>query len=166
MMKKQSVFGQNHLFDISEVLDSEEKSKIVVRILKSLRKWFGIDSAVSRYADEVREFPFFVVRIDGEAVGFLALKQHNSDTAEIFVMGVSEAFHRMGIGNALVARAEEFCCEKGIKFLTVKTLDGSAKSEAYEKTRKFYEKVGFYHLEVFPELWDKQNPCLFLLKSL
>jgi hypothetical protein len=66
----------------------------------------------------------------------------------------------------LVQAAEDYCKENGKKFLTVKTLDGSADSEAYEKTRLFYLSAGFYPLEVFPMHWDKNNPCLFMAKSI
>jgi hypothetical protein len=51
-------------------------------------------------------------------------------------------------------------------FLTVKTLDESRESKSYEKTRKFYLSVGFLPLEVFPLLWDENNPCLFMAKSI
>lgn len=153
-------------FKVSEVFGSEEKTTITLAILKSLPKWFGIESAVTEYAKEVRKFPFFKAENEGKSVGFLALKRHNPHTAEIYVMGVSESCHRTGIGTALVSCAEDFCRAEGVKFLTVKTLDAQAESAAYEKTRKFYENVGFYPLEVFPELWDKKNPCLFMLKPL
>jgi hypothetical protein len=53
-----------------------------------------------------------------------------------------------------------------MEFLTVKTLDESRASKSYEKTRLFYLSVGFKPLEVFPLLWDKDNPCLFMAKSI
>lgn len=28
-----------------------------------------------------------------------------------------------------------------------------------EKTNKFYLSLGFKELEIFPDLWDKWNPC-------
>ncbi|MFP9213188.1 GNAT family N-acetyltransferase, partial [Enterococcus faecalis] len=31
---------------------------------------------------------------------------------------------------------------------------------------RFYESLGFSRLEVFPNLWDEQNPCLVLVKKL
>ena len=39
-------------------------------------------------------------------------------------------------------------------------------SKSYKKTRLFYQSVGFKPLEVFPMHWDKDNPCLFMAKSL
>jgi hypothetical protein len=54
----------------------------------------------------------------------------------------------------------------GYSYLTVKTLDASAEYEPYEQTRAFYKKMGFVPLEVFKTLWNKENPCLFLVKKL
>ena len=81
-------------------------------------------------------------------------------------MGVRREWHRRGIGAALVARCERYCREHGMRYLTVKTLDASAHSESYEKTRAFYHRMGFVPLEVFPLFWDADNPCLFLVKAL
>ena len=96
----------------------------------------------------------------------MALKIHNEFTADIYNLGVSEDLHGNGIGTALVNAAEKFSRENKFIFLTVKTLDGSADYEPYEKTRAFYKKMGFAPLEVFTTLWDEENPCLFLAKCL
>ena len=110
--------------------------------------------------------PFWVA-YDGESpVGFIALKVHNAYTAEICVMGILRDYHRQGIGKKLIACCEEFCRESNFEYLTVKTLDGSAQSKSYEKTRQFYTAIGFRALEVFPLYWDKDNPCLFMAKYL
>lgn len=52
------------------------------------------------------------------------------------------------------------------QFLTVKTLADTVDFEPYERTRKFYYKIGFVPLEIFPLHWDIDNPCLFLAKKL
>ena len=62
-------------------------------------------------------------------------------------MGILKEYHRMGIGSELMERAEEYCQQKGLVYLTVKTLDGSVDFEPYERTRRFYEKMGFIPLE-------------------
>ena len=50
--------------------------------------------------------------------------------------------------------------------LTVKTLDASAEYEPYERTRAFYQKMGFIPLEVFTTFWNEENPCLYFAKRL
>jgi len=45
------------------------------------------------------------------------------------------------------------------------TLDETNPDVYYQKTRLFYESMGFKPLGVFPLLWDECNPCLLLAKS-
>ncbi|MDR2899382.1 MAG: GNAT family N-acetyltransferase [Clostridiales bacterium] len=109
---------------------------------------------------------FYTELDDERAVGFVAVKMHNIYTAEIYVMGVLENYHRQGIGRKLVEQAGKYCRENHMEFLTVKTVDEANPHEGYRKTREFYKSAGFKPLEVFPLLWGKDNPCLFLVKGL
>jgi GNAT superfamily N-acetyltransferase len=79
-------------------------------------------------------------------------------------MGVLSEYHRKGVGRRLIEQCESYCKENNVEFLTVKTLDESRECEGYLKTRMFYEGMGFRPLEVFPLLWDADNPCLFMAK--
>ena len=152
--------------EIREVGDGNAKKEICDTVLHRLPEWFGIEESMAEYVSLVEEMPFYGV-YDGERpVGFLAVKIHNAFTAEVCVMGILKEYHRMGIGSELMERAEGYCQQKGLVYLTVKTLDGSVDFEPYERTRRFYEKMGFIPLEVFPLLWDEANPCLFLAKHL
>lgn len=36
----------------------------------------------------------------------------------------------------------------------------------YAQTRRFYERLGFAPLDVFPTLWSPRNPCLQMVKVL
>lgn len=81
-------------------------------------------------------------------------------------MGVLEAYHRRGIGRSLVAACEKYCRDHRKEFLTVKTLAEARASKSYEKTRLFYLSMGFKPLEVFPDLWDEDNPCLLMVKRI
>ena len=151
--------------EIRKIENGAQKSDICAHILHSLPRWFGNEEAVLDYIDKVRDTPFCAVYNGAEAVGFVALKEHNAHTAEIMVMGVLPEYHRQGLGRQLVYWCEEYCRATGKKFLTVKTLDGSRASESYEKTRLFYQGMGFIPLEVFPMFWDADNPCLFLVRA-
>ena len=152
--------------EIKEVSEKETKAEICNHILRALPDWFGIEESIVGYTNEVRKLPFYVALEKEQRIGFLAIKIHNPYTAEICVMGVTNEYHRQGVGSALVIAAEKFCKNRGFQFLTVKTLDGSVQFEPYERTRNFYNKMGFVPLEVFPLLWDAANPCLFLAKYL
>ena len=154
------------MFIIAEIQCPDKKSIICNNILRSLPAWFGNEEAIIDYADKVREMPFLIACDNDKAIGFLAIKIHNEHAAEVCVMGVLKEYHRQGSGKQLIKTCENYCQKMFIEFLTVKTLDASAKYEPYDRTRKFYMKMGFKPLEVFPLHWDKNNPCLFLVKHL
>ena len=91
-------------------------------------------------------------------------EEKSPHTCEIYVMAVAESYHGKGIGRALAETCISFCRVRGADFLTVKTLDESADYEPYNKTRKFYLAMGFKPLQVFPLLWDIDNPCLLMAR--
>jgi len=151
---------------IKEICNANEKAIICDTILRALPDWFGIESSIIDYVAQVQSMPFFAAFDDEIVVGFVALKIHNIYTAEICVMGVLQEYHRQGIGKLLVEKCEVYCAKNSIEYLTVKTLDESRECDSYKKTRLFYFSMGFKPLEVFPLLWDEDNPCLFMAKHL
>ena len=156
----------NKQITVSTINNANEKSAICNDILRQLPSWFGIEESIVDYVNQVQSMPFFCAYDDNTPVGFVAVKVHNPYTAEICVMGILEEYHRQGIGKALIKASEQYCLENNFEFLTVKTLDESHSSKSYAKTRLFYISMGFRPLEVFPLLWDKSNPCLFMAKWL
>ena len=69
------------------------------------------------------------------------------------------------MGAALVNQALVEAHSLGRPYLTVKTRGPSLPYEPYERTRAFYEAVGFQPLEEFTEIWGPDNPCLIMIKS-
>ncbi len=149
-----------------KIFSADEKSKICNDVLRSLPQWFGIESAIVEYVNDVKNMDTWIAEIDNAAVGFLSLKKHNAHTAEIHVMGIKKPYHKMKIGTHLIKIAEEELAKDGYSYLSVKTLSESRVDENYEKTRKFYLKIGFLPVEEFKTLWGEDNPCLFLIKSI
>ena len=151
---------------IKELASPKEKALIADTILRTLPQWFGIEESLQEYMKDSQTMPFWAAYSQGSEVGFAALKIHNPHTAEIYVMGVLPDYHRQSIGQKLIVQCESYCKSKGFRFLTVKTLAPLREDASYAKTRRFYEAMGFLPLEVFPTLWGKENPCLFLAKVL
>jgi N-acetylglutamate synthase-like GNAT family acetyltransferase len=149
---------------ILKIDSPNEKATICKTILRNLPNWFGIESFIKKYVDESKTMPFFTAIHNKAAVGFVSMKIHNAYTAEIYVMGILQKYQRQGIGKELIKCCELFCKDNQIEYLTVKTLDESAKIPDYEKTRNFYLLMEFRPLEVFPLIWDKNNPCLLMAK--
>jgi ribosomal protein S18 acetylase RimI-like enzyme len=92
--------------------------------------------------------------------------RHTAFAAEIDVIAVTPDHHRRGIGRAMVDCAERLLAEDGVEYLQVKTLADTIEYEPYARTRAFYATCGFRPLQVFPDLWDSENPALQLVKRL
>jgi ribosomal protein S18 acetylase RimI-like enzyme len=142
------------------------KSALCEPILRALPEWFGIEAAIVHYAQTIDDMPTYLAHMNGQAVGFLTIKQHFEHSAEIYVMGVLSHAHRQGVGRKLVQMAERTLRQQGIEYLQVKTLSPANPSLEYAQTRAFYLAMGFRPLEEFPTLWDEHNPCLLMVKSL
>ncbi len=151
---------------IHAIDDPLEKSNICQTILRALPEWFGNLAAIEEYAVKVKALPLWAASESGTPIGFLALKPHTAYAAEICVMGVAPGHHRQGIGRALMENAVDRAIRDGFAYLTVKTLADTDPYEPYARTRGFYLAQGFVPLEVLPDYWDKDNPCLILIKPL
>lgn len=135
-------------------------------ILRQLPEWFGIPEEIEKYERETPALPTIVATLDGKAVGFLAIKQHNNWCSELYVLGVLPQHHHQGIGRAMIAKAEAYCRKKGVEYIQVKTLGASNPDEHYAKTRAFYISLGYRPMEEFSTIWDEANPCLILIKCI
>lgn len=154
------------MINIHQIETQNEKSDICYSILRELPEWFGIEDALVDYVEKVKNMDFFVAMKNSFPIGFVALLEHNSYTSEIYVMGIKKEYHRQKVGSQLIQLCSDVCEEKGMNYLTVKTIDESLENESYAKTRLFYEAMGFLPLEVFPTLWGPESPCLFMAKYL
>ncbi len=142
------------------------KSAICEPILRSLPEWFGIERTILQYVKDIEAMPTLIAETDGQIAGFLTIKQHNEYSAEVHVMAVRSEKHRKGVGRKLIQHAEAYLRRDGVEFLQVKTLGPSRPDERYAGTRVFYAAMGFRPIEEFAELWDRDNPCLLMVKRL
>ena len=144
--------------NIVEIKEALEKKNIARYILEKLPDWFAIPEAREEYIQDSVDKLFFCAYKGDNPVGFLYLKQTGKDTVELAVMGVLKEYHRKGIGKALFESAKKVICEMGYSFIQVKTVQ-MGRYEDYDKTNRFYIALGFKEFEVFPTLWDENNPC-------
>lgn len=154
------------LLDRSVQTVEAERGKLCRNILEALPDWFGIPDSIEEYVEHTDKLPMFSIVTDGQAIGFISVKEHFERSAEVYVMGILPTFHRRGHGRRLIAAAERYARERGLEFLTVKTLSATSSNAAYARTREFYQALGFQALEEFPDLWGPTNPCLLMAKSL
>jgi len=135
-------------------------------ILRSLPAWFGIESSIVEYVERIEQLPTVLALHEETAIGFITIEQHFPSSSELHVLGVRPEWRRQGIGAALLTQAEVHARRTGARFLQVKTLSSRRACEHYEQTRMWYEAMGFAPLTELPTLWDKDNPCLQLIKVL
>jgi len=135
-------------------------------ILRSLPKWFGIESSVVEYVEKIEQTPTVLAMAGEQPIGFMTIEQHFPSSSELHVLGVLPDWHRKGVGRLLLAEAERHARRTGSRFLQVKTLSPRRSCEHYERTRRWYEAMGFTPLTELLTLWDKDNPCLQMIKVL
>lgn len=151
---------------ITLIDDKNRKSQYTETVLRSLPEWFGNEEALCDYVANVSSLPFWAaLNQEGNCIGFVAVKIHHDHTGDIYVLGVLPEYHNKGIGKQLISITDLFFIENECKYVIVKTL-GDQVYEPYNRTRKFYLKVGFEPLITLTEMWDEKNPCLIMFKAL
>jgi ribosomal protein S18 acetylase RimI-like enzyme len=143
-----------------------ESPESVERLLRGLPEWFGIEASILEYVDASRTLPTTTVALDGEVVGACVVRHHTSVASEIEVLAVRRDLHRTGVGRRLLDHVEARLRADGVRLLQVKTRGPSAESQEYERTRAFYEALGYLPLEERTDIWGPKNPCLFMVKPL
>ena len=150
---------------IKEITESDEKKQIARSVLEALTDWFEISESRETYIRESGSQLFYAAFDDSLPVGFICLKQTGKDTAELSVMGVLKEYHKKGIGRQLFLKAKEAAVRKGYSFLQVKTVKMGVYEE-FDSTNRFYLALGFKEFEVFPLLWDENNPWQIYVMSI
>lgn len=133
-------------------------------ILHSLPEWFGIEESNRAYVDSLSRMPAFVEEIDSHVVGFIALERHSDRSVEIHVMAVRRDMHRVGVGRRLVEQALEWCAQRDVRWLHVKTRGPSTPDPFYERTRAFYVAIGFDALFESAAIRGPDNAALVLVR--
>ena len=152
------------MFVIKEVKDEDQKMAVVAEVLKDLPEWFGIPESTQAYIEGAKDLRVWAAYQESDVVGFISLSYSSEDCAEIDCLGVKKTFQGQGIVSRLLLTLESETA-KTVDYLQVKTVaEGSNKN--YDRTNVFYRSVGFKKLEIFPQLWDPQNPCQILIKKI
>jgi GNAT superfamily N-acetyltransferase len=119
------------------------KRRLLERLIALLPEWFGQSDSNLRYAESAEKLQGWIASVDGADVGLVLVKHHGPLSAELYWMGVDPAHHRGGVGSALVKAVCDKLTHDGIHFLFIMTLHPDDPYEPYQRTRRFYEKLGF-----------------------
>ena len=143
-----------------------ERASECEAVLRSLPMWFGIERALLMYARDSAVMPTFALSDGRILVGFLTLREHFPDAWDIHCIAIRAVNRGQGHGSRLLAHAEAWLRERGVRFLQVKTVAETSPDPYYAQTREFYRRRGFTPIEIFPTLWDAHNPALQSIKVL
>jgi ribosomal protein S18 acetylase RimI-like enzyme len=134
-------------------------------VFASVPEWFGIPTATGAYLADLPRLPTWVATLGGGVVGFVSLARPQPRAFEVHVLAVARAQHGQGVGRALLELAERFARAQDGRFMQVLTLGPSSSDAFYEKTRGFYQKLGYEPLLETDRLWQGA-PTLILVKAL
>ena len=87
---------------------------------------------------------FWVVEKEGEVIGMVAVRRKDGETAELTRMRVAGSHRRRGLGQRLLALAEDFCRRKGYRRVVLNTSDRQAAA------RRLYERNGYALASAMP----------------
>jgi GNAT superfamily N-acetyltransferase len=148
-----------------EIVTGGQWPDAVEALLRELPEWFGIEEANRAYVEAARTRPSVAAIQDGDVVGIALVCNHFPEAAELELLAVRRELHRHGIGRRIVQQVEADARAAGVRLLQVKTRGPSDYYEPYERTRAFYESIGFLPLEELLDLWPS-DPCLVMVKPL
>ena len=149
---------------IKEIEEENQKSALVADILADLPEWFGISESTQAYNEGAADLQVWSAYQESDFAGFVSLSYSSEDCAEIDCLAVKKCYHRARIGSQLLGVLEK-SARQNASYLQVKTV-APCHYPTYDRTSAFYQAQGFKKLEIFPELWDKSNPCLIWVKKL
>lgn len=151
---------------IIEVKKTSDKEKIAEEVLRDLPEWFGIEESTKEYINTVKNYPFIVCYHEEEVVGFYSLREENSHTLDMYVLGIKKKFHGKGFGTKLQKYVNEYAKNHGYSYLIVLTLSEKHSDKNYALTREFYHKMGFIDIYQSDKIWDESNPTQIMIKKL
>jgi N-acetylglutamate synthase-like GNAT family acetyltransferase len=108
---------------IKEIKNNSEKTQIWKAIYPTIPDWFGQDTSNKEYEQTIKACEVFTAYHETNLLGFIALKYHFTETAEIFLMAIYPKFHRKGIGKKLFQKARSQAIVKLNKVCILKTKD-------------------------------------------
>ena len=112
-----------------------------VKILYELEEWFD-DYARSYFHLDLLVNRFLVVEDKGKIIGFLNFSAYEG-ILKILWLGVKKKYFGKGAANMLMQNIESEARRMGFEAIELDTLSAQEVYEPYERTRAFYEKLGF-----------------------
>jgi GNAT superfamily N-acetyltransferase len=119
----------------------------------------------------VRNGQLAVARLDGRLVGAVQIQQIGDDLGEAGMLVADPEHRNLGIGRALLAFAEDWARQRGLRRMQLELLVPQAWSHPVKEfLRGWYTRVGYRHVrtgrlaEAYPHLQPQlATPCDFVI---
>ena len=121
------------------------------------------DESKTYFRKEMQNFKgkVFVGEIDGKVAGFVSLGYpYFNKVAMTFGICVDEKYQNRGYGTLLLKHSIKFAGKIGLRFLTIRTALWNYRGI------KFYNKLGFKSVNIFPDYYGDGNDMVWLEKDL
>jgi ribosomal protein S18 acetylase RimI-like enzyme len=107
---------------------------------------------------------FLTAEVGGEVAGFACYGPTplTHGTYDLYWVAVGPEFKRQGIGRSLMQQVEQEVRQQGGRMLVADT----SGSPAYDRTREFYERLGFQRAATVPDFYREGDPLVLYVKSL
>jgi len=151
-----------------EITKGDEKHiAACLSIAKQLPQYFT-EEGINTMSKDLLTHQLYIAIDSEEVVAYVAVEQRRHKVSEISWMAVKPGCQRQGIGSALINHIIADLLSQGVRLLEAKTLSAGIEYSPYEKTRLFYEKMGFIHLETIDPYpgWEAGSPCAIYIKIL
>ena len=96
------------------------------------------------------------------AIGYCAPEQMTKGTFNLYALGVRSDVQASGIGSQMMTFIETYLRNKGHRILIVDT----SGTEAFEKTRKFYQKLNYTKEAVIRDFWEDGDDKVIFWKRI
>ncbi|MBI4014477.1 MAG: GNAT family N-acetyltransferase [Candidatus Aenigmarchaeota archaeon] len=136
----------------------------IMEIAKALRAWFT-PAARRNMRRSFNKQRGYVIESGGKPVGFILYRQWKR-VAIVTWMGVLPGEQRKGAGSTLLRAMEAALKKSRVRVVKVSTLSHTTPYVPYERTRKFYRKMGFRKLRIDREYYPDGSDRLVLSKNL
>lgn len=127
----------------------EGDAPVILLLARTLDKWFNVEG-LRKIAKDLETHAGFVAVRGERVLGFVTWDPVDEEVANMSWIGVAEAEHRSGIGQALLAALKADLRRRGFRAVEVSTVAESVDYEPYAATRRFYRAMGFVDYRVDP----------------
>ena len=136
-------------------------------IIRGLPDYFT-DDVPAKVERDAASHQAWVIADAGTVAGLAVAARKSPGGAEILWLAVDAARRGRGHGTMLLGHVLEHLAAAGISIVEAKTLDRSSGYSPYERTRAFWERNGFIHIDTIDPLpgWQPGNPAAIYVAAL